>query len=70
MGLSINGVWAGENENKRQAKRVNNDDDDDLPSHLQSWMQVHADQEYILQIDANRLQIEKRVSSIFCHVYL
>lgn len=58
--LSISGVWAGEHDGKRISKRV--DVIEDGPSHLRNWIQVHADQEYVLQIDGNRFQIDKRVS--------
>ena len=57
--LSISGLWAGENGGKRMTKRV--DIEDDGPSSTRTWMQVHADQEYILQIDGNRFQIDKKV---------
>lgn len=41
--------------------------EDDVPSYLQNWLQVHADQEYVLQIDGSRLQIDNKVSSNIFH---
>ena len=40
-------------------KRV--DMEEDRPNTSKNWLKVHADQEYILQVDGNRLQIDKKV---------
>eukprot|EP00794_Sanderia_malayensis_P000549 gene549-1206_t len=57
--LSVNGIWANENSNKRQSKGVQIDDDNRSSRSSQNWMKVHADQEYVLQINANRIQIDQ-----------
>ena len=44
------------------AKRV--DAEEDGPRRSQKWMKVHADQEYVLQIDGNRFQIDNKVCLI------
>ena len=71
--LSVNGVWANESDNKRQSKSV--DLAQNTPRHLQPWLCVHADQEYVLQINASRFSVGNRVciaqsSYIFISYYL
>ena len=64
--MALSGFWADQEDGKRKRKSIDTEPKSPLN---QEWIQVHADQEYTIQVEANRLHGGNRVCiSLLFHI--